>query len=70
MRNAMQIGWADDGIVEVSAEEVVDVGWCLSLRMLVYLSLADVKNRRQPLDVLRRYGSVLYWYTSCVLRRC
>jgi len=55
----MQIILGDDGNVGVSAEEVVDVGWCLSVRMLVYLFLAFVEYPKQLLDVLRRYGSAL-----------
>jgi len=66
----MQIVLGDDGIVEVSAEEVVDVGWCLSVRMLVYLFLASIEHQKLFLDVLRRYASALYCYISCVLRRC
>ena len=46
MRNAMHIILGEDGIVEVSAEEVVDVGWCLSVRMLVYFFLASVEHRK------------------------
>ena len=49
----MQIVLGEDGIVEGSAEEVVDVGWCLSVRMLVYLFLASVEHRRHPLDEVR-----------------
>jgi len=55
----MQIVLGEDGIVEVSAEVVVDVGWCLSVRMLVHLSVASAEHRKRLLDVLRRYSSAL-----------
>ena len=55
----MQVVWGDDGIVELSAEEVVDVGW---LSSCAYVGILIASFCRESETASRRAANVRFGF--------